>query len=168
MFWSASPPQSDGEEHSCPQPRGTTSRDYGSPIKENPETSSCNLTSSLSKMVRSARAAANRHPVNPTSLEFLSIPPQYLSTANGDPLLLWDSGYTDTLRRSYLFGTPSNLEVLGACNDLVLDGTFKVAPNLFTQLLSLHGITPDHYRMPLAYFLMLILNQFTCFHSTEH
>ena len=35
-------------------------------------------TNSLSKMVRTARAAANRQPTNPTSLEFLSIPPSYL------------------------------------------------------------------------------------------
>ena len=105
-------------------------------------------------MARSARAAANRHPANPTSLEHLSIPPSYLITASGDNLLLWDSEYSSSLRRSYLFGTPSNLEVLGSCNNLVIDGTFKVAPSLFTQLLTIHGITTDHYRMPLAYGLL--------------
>ena len=104
-------------------------------------------TNSLSQMVRTARAAANRQPTNPISLEFLSISPPYLNTATGDPLLLWDSGYSSSLRRSYLFGAPSNVDVLGSCANLVIDGTFKVAPNLFTQLLTVHGITPDNYRL---------------------
>ncbi|XP_063684392.1 uncharacterized protein LOC134818682 [Bolinopsis microptera] len=30
----------------------------------------------------------------------------------------------------------------------------KVAPNLFTQLLTVHGITPDNYRLPLAFGLL--------------
>ena len=38
----------------------------------------------------------------------------YLLTPNGDQLLLWDSGFTTSLRRSYLFGTCANLDVLGS------------------------------------------------------
>ena len=111
-------------------------------------------TNCLEKMVRSARRAANRHPSNPTSLETLAIPPSYLQSAAGDSLLLWDSGYSSTLRRSFLFGTADNMTVLGSCNDLFIDGTFKVAPNLFTQLVTVHGITDDRYRLPLAYGLL--------------
>jgi hypothetical protein len=92
-------------------------------------------TNCLEKMVRSARRqAADRHPSNPTSLETLSIPPSHLISEVDDNLLPWDSGYSPDLRRSYLFGTADNMTVLGSCNDLAIDGTFKVAPNLFTQL----------------------------------
>ena len=110
-------------------------------------------TNCLEKMVRSARQAANRHP---TTLKTLSIPLSYLISEVGDNLLLWDSGYSPDLRRSYLFGTADNMTVLGSCNDLAIDGTFKVAPNLFIQLLTVHGITDDKYRLPgpLAYGLL--------------
>ncbi len=111
-------------------------------------------TNCLEKMARSARHTANRHPNNPTSLETLSIPPSYLQSQTGDNLLLWDSGWSSNLRRSYLFGTNDNMNILGSCNDLIVDGTFKVAPDLFTQLLTVHGITDDHYRLPLAYGLL--------------
>ena len=64
----------------------------------------CDLNA-LYKMTRSSRAAANTHPSNPTSLENLSIPGSYLTTTSGDSLLLWDSGWSEELRRSFLFGT---------------------------------------------------------------
>ena len=34
------------------------------------------------------------------------------------------------------------------------DGTFKSAPNLFTQLFTIHGLFPDGYRLPLFYGLL--------------
>ena len=71
----------------------------------------CDLNA-LYKMTRSSRAAANTHPSNPTSLENLSIPGSYLTTTSGDSLLLWDSGWSEELRRSFLFGTPHNTSVL--------------------------------------------------------
>ena len=37
---------------------------------------------------------------------------------------------------------------------LIIDGTFKVAPHLFTQLLTVHGLTTDGYRLPLTYGLL--------------
>ena len=111
-------------------------------------------TDVLEKMARSARKAANRHPTCPSSLETLVIPPCYLRAATGDNLLLWDSGYTPSLRRSFLLGTADNINVLSSCDNLIIDGTFKVAPHLFTQLLTVHGLTTDGYRLPLAYGLL--------------
>ena len=82
------------------------------------------------------KKVANRHPTCPSSLETLVIPPFYLRSATGDNLLLWDSGYTPSLRRSFLLGTADNSNVLSSCDNLIIDGTFKVAPQLFTQLLT--------------------------------
>ena len=36
----------------------------------------------------------------------------------------------------------------------MIDNTFKVAPNLFTHLHTIHGLLPDSYRLPLAYDLL--------------
>ena len=69
----------------------------------------------LGKMARSSRTAANRHPPNPTSLENLVLQPSYLLTPNSDHLHLWDSNFTNSLRRSYIFGTCANLDVLRFC-----------------------------------------------------
>jgi len=109
----------------------------------------------LGKMARLARQKANRHPINPSSLEHLVIPPSYLKTHNGEDLLLWDSTYSATTRRSFLFGTEDNLRH-GLSNALhwVIDGTFKVAPTMWTQLLTIHGILNTGRRIPAAYGLL--------------
>ena len=69
----------------------------------------------LGKMARSSKTAANRHPPNPTSLENLVLQRSHLLTPNSDHLHLWDSGFTNSLRRSYIFGTCANLDVLRFC-----------------------------------------------------
>ena len=97
----------------------------------------------LVRMARRTRQASNRHPSNPTSLEHLVIPSSYLTTNDGGTLLRWDSGYFTSLRRSFLFGTEDFFEALSSSPNFVIDGTFKTAPNLFTQLLTVHGLLED-------------------------
>ena len=77
-------------------------------------------------MVRKARAAVRDYPSSPTSLEELSIHPHYLQTSIGEPLLLWDSGYSTARRRSFLFGTPTNVAALQEADHLVIDGRWYI------------------------------------------
>ena len=56
-------------------------------------------------------------------------PPKYITTHSGDSFMLWDSGYTPQLRRSYLLGMLDNMFMLEQSPHLVIDGTFKTAPN---------------------------------------
>ena len=105
-------------------------------------------------MVRKARAAVRDYPSSPTSLEELSIHPHYLQTSIGEPLLLWDSGYSTARRRSFLFGTPTNVAALQEADHLVIDGTFKSAPSLFTQMLGVHGVFDENWHLPLAFGLL--------------
>ena len=51
---------------------------------------------SLGRMIRRARQKAFAHPINPSSLEDLIIPPKYITTHSGDSFMLWDPGYTPT------------------------------------------------------------------------
>lgn len=113
----------------------------------------CDLNA-MYKMARSSRAAANTHPANPTSLENLSLPAPYTTSSSGEPMLLWDSGWSEELRRSFLFGTPHNTSVLLEAEHFVIDGTFKTAPQLMTQMLSVHGLLPSSWHMPLAFGLL--------------
>ena len=71
----------------------------------------CGLNA-MHKMARLSRAAAQQHPTNPTTLEDLVLPGPYVTATSGEPLLLWDSGYTTEHRRSFLFGTPQNTATL--------------------------------------------------------
>ena len=47
--------------------------------------------------------------------------------------MLWNSDYTPQLRHSYLLGRLDNMSMLEQSRRLVTDGTFKTAPQLFTQ-----------------------------------
>ena len=69
----------------------------------------CQL-SSLNRMVQRSRKAANRHPSNPRDLETLSIPANYILSTDNEPMMLWDSGWDERTRRSFLWGTPKNAD----------------------------------------------------------
>ena len=106
---------------------------------------------SLAKMASTTRTKANRHPVAPRSLEDLVLTPDYIRTNKGETFLLWDSTYSAERRRSFLFGTVDNMDLLSQAPHLVIDGTFSTSPNLFTQMVTIHGLYPDGWRIPLAY-----------------
>ena len=114
---------------------------------------------SLSRMARRARQADKNHPPKPTSLESLVIPPNFMKTFNGDSLLLWDSEYQTMTRRSLLLGTPKNMEILAQSKNWVIDGTFKSSPELFYQMVGIHGLftvpgSADRHHIPLCYGLL--------------
>ena len=105
-------------------------------------------------MARDARSKAHDYPSNHTSLEDLSIPPHYVHTSKGEPLLLWDSGFSRSRRHSLLFGTPTNVAALNDAEHFVIDGTLKSAPSLFTQMVDIHGIFDRDWHLPLAFGLL--------------
>jgi len=59
--------------------------------------------------------------------------------------------YSAERRRSFLFGTVENMDRLA---HLVINGTFSTSPNLFTQLVTIHGLYPEGWRIPLAFGLL--------------
>ena len=69
-----------------------------------------------------------------------------LKTCSGRLNLLADTTVTGTKPHTH---PPTPAET-----HLLLDGTFKTAPNLFTQLVTIHGLFDDGWRMPLAYGLL--------------
>ena len=46
------------------------------------------------------------------------------------------------------------MDSLAEAPHLVIDGTFSTSPNLFTQLVIVHGLYPDGWRIPLAFGLL--------------
>jgi len=95
----------------------------------------------LKQAVRRARRV--NFPKNPVTLADLDcIDPQFQTTTTGEPFLLYDSkGDSDfgASGRVLVFATRKNLEHLASSNTWYVDGTFKVAPSLFTQLFTILG-----------------------------
>lgn len=108
----------------------------------------------LGKMARLSRQRSMDYPANPTCLADLSIPPHLLLSRGQEDMLLWDSGYTPELRRSVLFGTKTDMDMLHLSDHLLIDGTFKSAPDMFTQLVVTHGLMEDGWRFPLSFGLL--------------
>lgn len=73
----------------------------------------------------------------PTDLNELEIPDAYKRTSSGDDFVLFDSG--PGLTRIIMFSTQKNMDFLGTCSTLYMDGTFDVCPPLFNQVYVIHG-----------------------------
>ena len=48
----------------------------------------------------------------------------------------------------------SNLDVLATCDSWFIDGTFKTVPELFYQLMTIHGKTTTGYILPLVFIML--------------
>lgn len=69
-------------------------------------------------------------------------------TNNGEVFLLWDSGAEPG--RIFIFGTHANLTILQDFKHWAVDGTFKVAPQYFVQLYTIHVLI-DGKALPMVY-----------------
>ncbi|XP_077297552.1 aminopeptidase N-like [Arctopsyche grandis] len=77
----------------------------------------------------------------PITRSDIDVPTEYQitgSTTTPEQFLFWDSG-SGSEERILMFTTRKNLEFLKSCQSILMDGTFKTAPPLFTQLYSIHG-----------------------------
>lgn len=109
-------------------------------------------------IIRTINRVQNRHrPINPGSLEELTILAPYTHTIVGEAFLQYDSGIDDP-DRFIMFYTLSSLEKLCASRMVLCDGTFKTVPSMFYQLYSLHGIVHEH-TFPLIYVLTNTKNE---------
>ena len=95
---------------------------------------------SLARVAQRSRAKAfgsAQHMEAKTSVEFL-LPSTCTSTRRDDSFVLF-GGKTDRDVRVVAFSTSRNLATLGEYNNWIADGTFYVAPNIFSQSYTIHG-----------------------------
>lgn len=91
------------------------------------------------RTIRMAKQKKNAvHPI-PSDRAF-EIPQEYRSLCSGENFLLHDSGMADP-NRFLVFGTNRTVEMLSASAHWFMDGTFKVVPELFFQLYTIHAQT---------------------------
>lgn len=75
-----------------------------------------------------------------------------IRTKKGANFIIWD--HTDTDRnRIVMFGTAENISLLSEFKHWCIDGTFKTAPLVFVQLLTVHALV-DEKAVPLVYVLL--------------
>jgi hypothetical protein len=105
--------------------------------------------------MRVLRNVRSRHrPRDPSSLDELIITGQWTQTTgeNPKPFLTFDNG-TDAEERILVFATEKHLQQLAMSDSWFMDGTFGVAPTLFSQLYVIHGKVGVGY-CPLVYAIL--------------
>ena len=92
----------------------------------------------IRRAIRSAKQEKNAVYPLPTSRNF-TIPDEYKTLPNGEDFLLHDSENADS-NRILIFGTNRTVQLLIEYRHWFVDGTFKIVPELFFQLYSLHAL----------------------------
>ncbi|XP_034945928.1 uncharacterized protein [Chelonus insularis] len=108
--------------------------------------------SSMSRTVNRIRAKENPQLPDVSSRCELVLTEEFKYTHTGELFLLYDNG--GSKRRFLMFTTHKNLNVLSRCQQWLGDGTFRVAPNNFSQLYTIiHGFMEGR-SVPLVYVLL--------------
>jgi len=109
----------------------------------------------IRRAIRRTKQHANDPlPVPPTVAD-LHIPEKYQRTTTGEQFLLHDSDHGDAADgpRLLIFATQQNLGLLSQSNHWFMDGTFKIVPELFFQLYTIHGLHESQI-IPCVYALL--------------
>ena len=94
----------------------------------------------------------------PSSAQDLVLPENCVKTTSGENFLLHDS--TSDGKRILIFGTAKSVTFLRNHPHWCLDGTFKVVPEIFVQLYTIHAVV-DHHTIPCIYALLPDKTQIT-------
>lgn len=112
---------------------------------------------SFRRALNKAKKKENPTEPAPSSLENLKLNSDNILSFRNEQMLLHDN--EDSERRIIIFGTKNNLEKLQECPSWYVDATFKPSPQLFYQLLTIHGEIPNHddgnpWTFPCVYILL--------------
>lgn len=104
------------------------------------------------RTIERVRKRTNQLYPNPATVADINIPVALQNTSRNMNFVLWDSGAGDP-NRIFMFGTEGNLDILQQNRHWFVDGTFKVAPELFMQVFTIHALI-ENTCMPLVYVLL--------------
>ncbi|CAF3280865.1 unnamed protein product [Rotaria socialis] len=80
----------------------------------------------------------NDLPQIPHDKNFTMVPTSLTMTIRNDAFLQFHSGPGD--HRLIIFSSPEQLKILEETEEILIDGTFKITPVIFTQLYTMHGV----------------------------
>ncbi|CAK0798375.1 unnamed protein product, partial [Prorocentrum cordatum] len=79
--------------------------------------------------------------------------PKALMKYDDDPFLLYDAGQPAGEDRFLIFGTGASVQTLATCSRWFADGSFRISPEPFVQVYTIHGVVAG-YALPLLYALL--------------
>jgi hypothetical protein len=77
-------------------------------------------------------------PPNPKSLDF-EVPELYSTTHSGEEFLIYDATHKKLGGRLMIFSTEVLIKMLCSCEVILIDGTFKTRPIMFSQVYVIMG-----------------------------
>ena len=118
----------------------TSQQILGAEVTNISEGAAVNLPSmeNLRRNIHRTREDRNAPPLPINRAAIPALPNEFQLTSNGDPFLIFDSGVGD-LNRIFIFASPQGLQLLSNSQHWYADGTFKVCPELFFQLYTVHA-----------------------------
>ncbi|QQP36979.1 Putative LOC100898192, partial [Caligus rogercresseyi] len=128
------------KEASLKNPQQTTRSTISTAISNSNEATIAQLPtlSNIARSVRGWKTINEKFPTFPQSRIGFSIPPRFKTLENSeDNFLLYDSGEEDQ-SRILIFGTNSGLQDLTNNRKWAIDGTFKITPDFFYQIVTVH------------------------------
>ncbi|CAF1533811.1 unnamed protein product [Adineta ricciae] len=108
------------------------------------------IRDNLKRRVRMLRQK-NQMVKEPNDPNFLSVPVKLTTTLRNDQFLRCDTGPGED--RILIFASDEQVDILQDAEEFLVDGTFKVVPEIFYQLYIVHGVFRDHV-IPLVYALL--------------
>ena len=109
-------------------------------------------STNLRQIIRRKRKATDNNPPAPATVGELLIPDQLRQTTDQRRFLLYDSGRGD-VNRMLIFSTDQFLQTLHDSEHWMCDGTFKVSPNLFYQVYTVHALIRNNV-LPCVFVLL--------------
>ena len=86
---------------------------------------------------------ANQQLPNPANRDNVpELPLKYQRSCPIEQFLIFDSGQGDA-DRIFIFGTDQSLQLLSQSQNWFGDGTFKVCPQMFFQIYTIHACSPN-------------------------
>ena len=116
------------------------------------------LTNSIRRDIRQQRHQ-NKLPNPPNRAEIPVLPQMYQLTSTGDQFPQYDSGIGDD-GRILIFMSDQGLELLSNLQHWFCDGTFKVCPEIFYQVYTIHTLVNGRV-LPCLFALLPNKNQQT-------
>ena len=107
---------------------------------------------SVKRIIRMHKSKSEENYGNPTCAAEIIIAEKYKVTVKGEPFLLFDSGFGD-VNRIIIFANPKFFALLSESETWYADGTFKVVPEYFFQLYTIHA-ERDGFFYPCVYALL--------------
>ena len=95
----------------------------------------------VSRNIRSWRAQSSGIPAIPKERRGFSLPEEFTKFDDGELFISYDSGIDDS-NRILIMSSSTSLKALKESSHVAIDATFRICPDLWYEMVSIHSVTP--------------------------